>query len=82
MVPAMRTEAVRFQQAELAHRVERVRRRREAREQRSTQATRTYPDVMRFVDEAHLAARSGLIPEAQRLIELAYGSWARPRHPV
>jgi len=79
MVPTMSTELIRFQQAELAQQAEQTRRRREAHERRSIQAAPTYADIMRAVDEANVAARSGLITEAQGFIELAYGAWARPR---
>ena len=79
MVPTMNTEAIRFQQTELVRRAEQTRRRRESHEQRSLHVAQTYPDVVRMVDEANVAARLGLVQEASRLLEVAFGAWARPR---
>ena len=70
MAPTTSNEIIRMNERELSRRAEATRRRREAQELRTDPG---YPDVMRTVDEANVAARRGLVAEAQRLFALAYG---------
>lgn len=39
--------------------------------------SRGYNDVMRLVEEAHVAARMGYMPQAFRLLDSAYGFKSR-----